>query len=204
MIAKQKLKEYDASFFANKFPKSEVWRLYETFKHDAIFLDIETSGYYGDITVLGIYDGYDTKIMIKGKNLDNRLFTKVLLNKKLLITFNGFSFDVPMIKRYFQKSIPSLFQLPHFDLRFACARIGLNGGLKLIEQKLGIKRLDQVKSMRGGDAINLWHKYSSTGNSDYLEQLVKYNEEDIINLKPLAELVVKNLKRNYDNFFVKF
>ena len=74
----------------------------------------------------------------------------------------------------------------------------------MIEQKLGIKRLDQVKSMRGGDAINLWHKYSSTGNSDYLEQLVKYNEEDIINLKPLAELVVKNLKRNYDNFFVKF
>ena len=50
-----------------------MWRLYEFFKEDAVFLDIETTGLSKnsyDITVFGLYDGINTKIMIKGINLD--------------------------------------------------------------------------------------------------------------------------------------
>ena len=46
---------------------SEQWRLYEFFKEECVYLDIETNGIaeHAYITVIGLFDGYDTKLMIK-------------------------------------------------------------------------------------------------------------------------------------------
>src|SRR3989344_3153076 len=76
--AQQALREEDASFFAKHLPLGQTWRLYKEFKDDAVFLDIETSGYYGDITVIGMYDGRDTKTMVRGFNFDKQLLKKTL------------------------------------------------------------------------------------------------------------------------------
>lgn len=176
-------------FFHSNFPRSEHWRLYDHFKDDAVFIDIETTGYHGDMTVLGCYDGRDTKIMIRGQNLDKETFQSVLDRAKLVVTFNGASFDLPIIEKYFGMKI----DLPHIDLRHVCSKIGLVGGLKSIEKQIGISREDEVVGVTGADAITLWHKYRSTGDERYLELLVKYNEEDIINLKPLAEHAITRL-----------
>jgi len=43
------------------------------------------------------------------------------------------------------------------------------------------------------EAVYLWHQFKSTGNKKYLDLLVKYNEEDIVNLKPLAEYAIPEL-----------
>ena len=71
--AKKALYNFDSSFFLDVLPQSEMWRLYEFFREDAVFLDIETTGLskeHDDITVFGLYDGISTKTMIKGINLD--------------------------------------------------------------------------------------------------------------------------------------
>lgn len=47
--------------------------------------------------------------------------------------------------------------------------------------------------MTGEDAAELWRTFRATGDEYYLDLLVKYNEEDIINLKPLADFAVKGL-----------
>lgn len=47
-----------------------MWRVYNFFKEDSCFLDIETSGFTGYLTIFGIFDGTETKLMVKGKNLD--------------------------------------------------------------------------------------------------------------------------------------
>src|SRR3989338_10818388 len=64
--AKKALFAEDSFYFQQRLKSNQMWRLYEAFKDQAVFLDIETSGYYGDITVIGMYDGYDTKTMVKG------------------------------------------------------------------------------------------------------------------------------------------
>lgn len=189
--ATEQLHQYNAEFFRPLLPSTETWRLYEHFKDDACFLDIETSGQNGYITVVGIYDGYETKTLIKGKTLYPELVKKVLQPYKLIITFNGSTFDLPMLEKFAPNTIP---QIPHIDLRHCCARLELTGGLKHIEEKLNIKRPLHLKGYGGDHAIDLWRAYIASGREDYLERLVEYNNEDIINLKPLTEYCYKELK----------
>lgn len=190
--AQNHLKNDDEKYFAEVFPNSEVWRLYNQFKDDALFLDIETTGFRGSITVIGIYDGNDTNLLVKGFNLDKKNLQKAVEGSKMIVTFNGRCFDIPVINKYFGGIMPDV---PHLDLRFAFSKLGLRGGLKHIEKELNVKRDDSVEEMSGADAVYMWRKWEKTGNREYLDLLLKYNEEDIVNLKPLSEYVVKNLKQ---------
>ena len=187
--AKDKLYSENHEFFSNSLPSGEHWRLYNFFKEDACFLDIETTGYHGDITVLGLYDGVETKTFVKGETLFKEQIEKELNKYKMFITFNGASFDLPVIKKQFGLNFNQL----HVDLRFVSKKIGLSGGLKKIEQDIGIKRADEVVGVTGEDAVLLWRDYRRTGDKKYLDLLVKYNEEDIINLKQLANYTIPRL-----------
>ncbi|MBI4147731.1 ribonuclease H-like domain-containing protein [Candidatus Woesearchaeota archaeon] len=174
---------------AQALPANEHWRLYNEYKEDAVFLDIETEGEYGNITVVGLFDGEQTSTFVRGINLDRALLKQQLQKYKLIITYNGSSFDLPVIKKYFQIA-PTV---PHIDLRGVCHRVGLVGGLKAIERQLGIKRPDSIQYVNGNDAAELWHCWKATGDRDFLEMLVTYNEEDIVNLQPIAERAVRML-----------
>jgi len=187
--ARNALYNFDSSFFTNRLPLSEIWRLYDFFRDEAVFLDIEASPHDGDITVVGLFDGFETKTYIKGVNLNQDVLKKELSRYKLLVTFNGLSFDIPMLKRKFNDIIPDV---PHFDLRFACKRAGLEGGLKMIEKNLGIKRCKEAELMNSYDAVYLWNSWQK-GYNEALDILIKYNEEDVINLKPIADFVYRRL-----------
>ncbi|MBI2657608.1 ribonuclease H-like domain-containing protein [Candidatus Woesearchaeota archaeon] len=191
--ARKALYSFNSGYFLDLIPQSEMWRLYNFFKEDAVFLDIETTGLgkENDITVVGLYDGISTKIMIKGINLDFNALKKELQKYKLIVTFNGASFDLPFI----EKTCPGLLpNIPNFDVKSITGRLGLKGGLKEIEKTLGIKRTHAIEKFYGGDALTLWRMYRATGDDYYLNLLVDYNEHDIINLKILAEHCVKKMK----------
>ena len=200
--ARKALYNFDSGYFLKVLPQPEMWRLYEFFKEDAIFLDIETTGLSknnDDITVFGLYDGINTKVMIKGINLDYRALKKELQKYKLVVTFNGASFDIPFIEKRYPNLLP---EIPNFDVKSVTDRLGLKGGLKNIEKTLGIKRSSIVDKFYGGDALTLWRMYRATGDDYYLNLLVEYNEYDIVNLKIVAEHCVKKLKENMFNNFL--
>ena len=186
------LQEYNSSYFTDKLSPLESWRLYEYFQEDAIFLDIEIAGSHkkGHITILGLFDGYDTKTMVRGINLDLPALKEFLSNYKLIVTFNGSSFDIPFIKKRHPNLLPDI---PHFDLRHACAKLGLTGGLKHIEREFGIKRSRYLENF---DPISYWNSFRCTGDRKYLDMLVEYNEEDVINLKKIADHVTSELKKS--------
>lgn len=187
--AKRHLDRRDHSFFHSYFPFSHQWRLWDTFKDNAIFLDIETSGYYGDVTVVGLYDGEDVVTLVRGFNLDSYSLSRALKGCTLLVTYNGQSFDLPVLRRYFNFD----FNIPHLDLRFVAQRLGYTGGLKVVEKTLGISRPEEVEGVDGSDAVHLWQMWRATGDRSYLDRLVLYNREDIVNLLPLAEVLVPRL-----------
>ena len=200
--ARKALFNFDSKYFLGVLPQPETWRLYDFFKEDAIFLDIETTGLSknaDDVTVFGLYDGINTKIMIKGVNLDYSALKKELQKYKLIVTFNGASFDLPFIEKRYPGLIP---KIPNFDVKSITNRLGLKGGLKNIEKTLGIKRNPIIEKFYGGDALTLWRMYRATGDEYYLNLLIEYNEFDIINLKTVAEHCVKKLKENlFHNHF---
>lgn len=195
--AKHHLRSYNSSYFKDLMKPSDSWRLYDHFKDDVVFLDIETDGLsrWNDVTVVGLFDGINTKTMIKDINLNFDVLKEELSKYKLIVTFNGASFDLPFIEKRYPGTIP---KIPHLDLRFACKKIGLSGGLKNIEKELGMKRRDLVDGLDGGDALTLWKMYKGSGDEHYLNLLVEYNEEDIINLKKIAEHTYKELKKTHN------
>lgn len=183
---------------ARMLPQREHWRLYPLLDGRILYLDIETSGYYGDITVIGGWDGTRFFSFVRGCNLDKQLLAETLAQYEMLVTFNGASFDLPVIERYFSGVIPD--GMLHVDLRHVCARVGLRGGLKAIERQLGIGRDEGVAMMGGDDAVMLWHQYRMTQEREFIDLLLAYNEADCRNLEPLAEIVSQalwtDLRRN--------
>jgi len=182
----------DLHFFVNRLPEAEYWRLAEPFLEKAVFLDIETSGGINgidEITVIGLYDGREVKTFIQGQNLED--FELAIEPDSFLITFNGSCFDLPYIRRTFKYlRMP----LAHLDLRFFLKKLGLGGGLKAIEKKVGLSRDPSVEGLTGFDAALLWRAYQ-WGDSAALDRLILYNTMDIILLKPLMELGVKEMKK---------
>lgn len=189
--AKRAVMNNDSRHFLS-FPSTEMWRLYDWFCDEAVYLDIET-GFNAEnmthISIITLYDGEQTKTFVSGINLHRSALRKELEKYKLIVTFNGASFDLPVIKKHFCFTP----QVPHLDLRFACGHIGLTGGLKEIERRLGIKRENQAADKDRNDAAFLWKMWHSTRNDAYLARLVEYNEEDAVNLKQIAKEVVDAL-----------
>ena len=159
------------------------------------YLDIETTGLsclYADITVVGIYlvNGSDSKLVqMVGKQVtsDNLLETLKCVNK--IYTYNGSRFDLPFIHGSLGTDLATLFS--HHDLMYDCWRCNLKGGFKAVEQQLGIPR--QLQGITGWDAVMLWWRYQKYGDQKALATLLKYNKEDVVNLKVLRE----RLKINY-------
>jgi uncharacterized protein YprB with RNaseH-like and TPR domain len=195
--AQQALLANDAQYFT-QLPSIQHWRVWEDFGENACFVDIETN-YQQNITVLGISDGKEVWQFVRHQNMDAEPIREVLNRFDVIVTFNGACFDLPIINRYFKDVIPDI---PHIDLRFAAARVGLSGGLKKIEQAIGIARTEDTEGLSGADALTIWDKYRRTGNKEYLDLLLEYNAEDIINLKPLAQHIYTLLKQEHQKHFL--
>ena len=182
----------DIRFFRDRLSSSHMWRLFKPFEAKAVYLDIETSGGYQgveEITVIGIYDGRKVKTFVSGINLDE--FEIAISGYDLIITFNGTSFDLPIIRRWFKNiSLPTA----HIDLRFLLKRLGYTGGLKKIEKTLGIERSPGIAGMDGYEAVLLWKAYQ-WGDRSALDTLIRYNTADIVNLRPLMEMGYEEMKR---------
>ena len=98
----------------------------------------------------------------------------------MIVTFNGKTFDVPFVERYFGIEMNHA----HIDLRYVLRKLGYTGGLKAIEQRMGIDR-GELCSVDGSVAVSLWHQYKRRGNASALETLLAYNCEDVVNLEYL-------------------
>ncbi|NWF75145.1 MAG: ribonuclease H-like domain-containing protein [Nitrospirae bacterium] len=192
--ASNELENNNANYFANFIKRREHWRLFDIFKKNAICLDIETNGLMpengGYITLIGIYDGFDYRCLIRDIDLTDENLINAISGYKYLITFYGSAFDIPFILRS-MKEIK--FNIPHFDVCLGARRIGCKGGLKKLEIETGIERDENVKGMDGYDAVKLWG-YAKQGSSEALELLRIYNKEDTVNLFKIAEIIYQKLR----------
>jgi hypothetical protein len=187
--AQERLDDGDAAFFGETFPSGTHWRLYENFRAEACFLDIETTGlsqHRDDVTVVSCHRDGDTESFVRGRDLQADRLQRRLDDASLLVTFNGKRFDVPFL----ETSLDLDFDLPHVDLMYPCRRLDLTGGLKEIEQTVGIDR--DRPDLSGRDAVRLWHEYER-GDEGALETLVSYNRDDTANMERLLDIVADRL-----------
>lgn len=184
------LDEDDAGFFDDALPGGERWRLYENFRTDTTFFDIETTGLSKDrdaVTTVSFHRDGETTTLVRGDDLTRDRLAARFDDASLLVTFNGASFDVPFLETSFDLSI----DVPHVDLRYTCSRLGLSGGLKPVEQAVGIDR--DLPDLSGQDAVRLWRQYERRDDDEALETLVRYNREDTVNLRQVMDHVADRL-----------
>jgi hypothetical protein len=188
--AQDHLEKNDSSYFSQYLHPSEHWRAYEAWRDNACFLDIETTGFYHGITMVGIYSHKGYHQFVRGINLEKETLQAELEQYSVLITFYGKAFDMPFI----QRELGITTHIPHYDLCFAGRKIGLRGGLKKVERKLGICRDQDIQGLSGFDAVRLWRSYEK-GDEQSLETLIRYNRADTVNLRILADIIYERLKQ---------
>lgn len=185
------LKNKNPLFFTSTLDSDQYWRLVPDFRDTIAYIDIETTGLsrdYNEITTIALYDGKGVHTYVNGKNLTQ--FKVDIQKYKMLVTFNGKTFDLPFIERYFGIGLDHA----HIDLRYLLKDLGLTGGLKAIEHRLGIDR-GELRSVDGFFAVTLWQEYKRNRNEKALETLLAYNCADVVNLEYLLIYVFnKNLE----------
>jgi uncharacterized protein len=177
------LSEKNPAYFAGLIPSGLQWRMFPEFRDLAVYLDIETTGlgYYDRITTIALFDGRSISWYINGQNLDD--FVRDIFKYRLIISYNGKSFDIPFIENFFSIKLDHA----HIDLRYVLSSLGYKGGLKACETALGIDRGD-IKGIDGFFAVLLWNDYLKNKNQKALETLLAYNIEDVVNLEKLMTI----------------
>ena len=148
------------------------------------YLDIETT-FSGCISVIGIYRPDRGTIQLVGAGVTDLNLYAALDAVTTIVTFNGSGFDLPVIRKRLFADLRSEFA--HRDLLYVCRKQGLRGGLKVVEQRLGIAR--ETAGISGWDAPRLWQRYETIGDRSALETLLAYNYEDVVNLAVLEALL---------------
>jgi uncharacterized protein YprB with RNaseH-like and TPR domain len=184
-----RLDDGDAAYFDRAFPSGERWRLYENFREDTCFFDIETTGldeHRDRVTTVSFHQGGETTTLVADEDLTADRLRAKFADASLLATFNGARFDVPFLETSFGVEVDT----PHLDLLYPCKRVGLSGGLKPIESQIGIER--DRPDLSGRDAVRLWREYER-GDDGALDRLISYNREDTENLRTLADTITTTL-----------
>ena len=200
--SKRHLADRNPSYFSKCLPANQSWRLFPEFRDSTAYLDIETTGldrHFNEITTIALYDGQEIKTYVRGKNLND--FIEDIQKYKVIVSYNGKSFDVPFIENYFNIRLDHA----HIDLRYVLHSLGFRGGLKGCERELDMDRGD-LRDIDGFFAVLLWDEYQKTMNQQTLETLLAYNVQDTINLENLM-VTAYNMKLKdtpfYENLLIE-
>ena len=157
--SRQHLHQNNPVYFSKCLPANQSWRFFPEFRNSLVYLDIETTGldrHYHSITTIALYDGESIQTYVQGQNLED--FIEDIQKYKVIVSYNGKSFDIPFIKQYFNIQLDHA----HIDLRYILHSLGFNGGLKGCERQLGMNRGD-LRDIDGFFAVLLWEEYQRTG-----------------------------------------
>lgn len=177
------LEQNDIGYFVQQLHPRDRWRILAEYLPDVSYFDIETTGLELDsqITVIVCWHRGSLHTYIEHENLDD--FLDLLDEIRLLVSFNGSTFDVPRLLDAFH--IPQL-PCPHLDLRWPCQHRRLAGGLKDICTRLGITRPDDLQDVDGEEAVRLWYRWHEQADPSARDQLVRYCAADVLLLHPIA------------------
>ena len=167
---------------------------------DLLIFDIETTGFdriRDHIVSVTILYNLEDQYLISQWFSESPDEEKTLLeevkpyfdNKKVHITYNGHSFDIPFlnIKYTYYNISASLNKSKCYDLyRFARKALALDSyKLKSIETALNIHRQDQISGL---ECTQLYQDFLKTNDKSLAMLILQHNFEDVLNLVDLLQL----------------
>lgn len=188
----------DLERLAILLPSGEHWRLFGELGAGAAYLDIETSddvvGHEG-ISAIGVLDRGGPRLFLAERDLEQ--FPEAARGWSMLVTFNGRSYDVPILRRAFPGWEPPAV---HVDLRHALGRLGHRGTLKQLEERLArhharpeyLGRPEHLRALNASGAGALFRR-GREGDREALRRFAEYNLYDAIGLRTLMAFAYNGL-----------
>lgn len=215
--------DYDISMFANcdtdylgKACKLDISNIK---LDEMVFFDTETTGLAGGngtvAFLVGVGRVVGNNFIVKQFLLNDyhqetsmlNEFVESLKGAKAIVTYNGKSFDAPLLKT---RSILNRIELEldkyeHYDLLHACRRVYSRRikrcKLTDIEEKiLDIKRVDDIP---GAEIPEIFFRYLKYKESTMLDKVIEHNLYDILALAQIAALLSKSYKTPCDLEYVE-
>jgi uncharacterized protein YprB with RNaseH-like and TPR domain len=159
---------------------------------EVVFLDIESLGLHDcPLFLIGVATVENNNINVKQIFIENPLHEKAglsyfadhLKGKKAVLTFNGKGFDVPFLRKRFERhDLVEQINLPHFDLQYLSQRAlkGMVTDFKLqtIERELlNFRRKDDVPSSL---VPKFYESFIRSNNIGAVVPIIEHNKRDLI------------------------
>ena len=143
------------------------------------YLDIETD-FHRQPTVVGVAFNGGAVAHLVGTDITAQRLCDLLPVNATVVTFNGFCFDLPVLKSAIGIDIRTRYDC--VDLRFLGQKLRFTGSQKDVEKLTGYRRT--LTDLDGRDAVRLWSR-SLRGDPQALPTLLAYNREDVLGLRHL-------------------
>jgi uncharacterized protein YprB with RNaseH-like and TPR domain len=170
-----------------------------------LFLDTETTGLAGGtgtvafVVGLAWIDGAALRLvqwLMASFSAERALIGRVrerLARAGALITFNGKSFDLPLLKARARLTGCDLGvqEVPHLDMLHATRRL-LRAGwpdCRLRTAEMEALRLERVDDLPGAEVPGAWRRWLERGDGSLLERVLDHNRADLLSLAALLALM---------------
>lgn len=170
------------------------------FVEDVLFLDVETTGLGSTpLFLIGtlVWEGGAPVVQqwfardYSEERAVISLFLEGLGRKRLLISFNGRTFDLPYVRvRAAANGLPFRVSIPHLDMLHECRRVWRHvlPDCKLQTLKNRVCGRARAFDIPGSEIPDAYHGFVRTGDAAQIVRIVQHNMMDLVTL---AELMAR-------------